>query len=142
MTKQEKTEFIERFKQYKNTGAVLLGAITGSFGEGVDLPGDLLKGVIIVGLPLQTPDLETKQLIAYYQQKFGKGWDYGYILPAFQKTLQGAGRCIRTETDRGVVVFLDERYAWPMYGRCFPEEYQVHVSQYPIEEIEEFFRKF
>ncbi|MBU1704110.1 MAG: ATP-dependent DNA helicase, partial [Nanoarchaeota archaeon] len=51
MTKEEKTDFLERFKGYQKTGAVLLGASTGSFGEGVDLPGDLLKAVIVVGLP-------------------------------------------------------------------------------------------
>lgn len=141
MSKQEKADFIDRFSQYKESGAVLLGAVTGSFGEGIDLPGDLLKCVVIVGLPLQTPNLETKELIAYYDKKFNRGWDYGYILPAFQKTLQGAGRCIRTEKDRGVVVFLDERYAWPRYARCFPGEYAVKIVEHPIDEIEEFFGK-
>ena len=139
MSKQEKTELLERFKQCSKNGAVLLGAISGNFAEGIDLPGDLLKGVIVVGLPLSQPDLETQQLIKYYDGKFGRGWDYGYIFPAFIKCLQGAGRCIRTETDRGVVVFLDERYTWPRYARCFPEDYGVKVSQDYIREIEEFF---
>lgn len=71
--------------------------------------------------------------------KTSRGWDYGYIFPAFIKCLQGAGRCIRTETDRGVVVFLDERYTWPRYARCFPEDYGVKVSQDYLQEIEEFF---
>lgn len=139
MTKQEKTEMLERFKQYNKSGAVLLGAISGNFAEGIDLPGDLLKGVVVVGLPLSQPDLETRELIKYYDAKFGRGWDYGYIFPAFIKCLQGAGRCIRTETDRGVVVFLDERYTWPRYARCFPQDYGVKVSQDYAREIEEFF---
>jgi DNA excision repair protein ERCC-2 len=128
LTKQEKEELLENFKSYKNVGAVLLGVTTGSFGEGIDLPGDFLKGVVIVGLPLQRPDLETKALIDYYDQKFKKGWDYGYVFPAFNRTLQSAGRCIRSETDRGVIVFLDERYAWPNYMRCFPPSWNLKTT--------------
>ncbi|MCX8146847.1 MAG: ATP-dependent DNA helicase [Candidatus Woesearchaeota archaeon] len=140
MTKKDKTEFLEKFKSYKDRGAVLLGASTGSFGEGIDLPGDLLNGVIVVGLPLEQPDLETKELIRYFDKKFGRGWDYGYIFPAFNKCLQNAGRCIRSETDKGVVVFLDKRYIWPMYKRCFPEDSDIKVTMHYKEMIEEFFK--
>lgn len=122
MTKQEKTEFLEKFKSYDN--AMMLAVASGSFGEGIDLPG-VLKGVIIVGLPLKQPDLETKKTMEYYQELFNKGWDYGYIFPAINKALQAAGRCIRSETDKGVIVFLDERYDWPNYRRCFPDHYIV-----------------
>jgi DNA excision repair protein ERCC-2 len=128
LTKGEKEELLENFKSYKNVGAVLLGATMGSFGEGIDLPGDYLKGVVIVGLPLQRPDLETKALIDYFDRKFKKGWDYGYVFPAFNKTLQSAGRCIRSETDRGVIVFLDERYSWPQYMRCFPPSWNLKTT--------------
>jgi DNA excision repair protein ERCC-2 len=139
MSKAEKLQFLESFKQYKKTGAVLMGVNGGNFSEGVDLPGDLLKSVVIVGLPLQKPSLETKSLIDYYQKKFGKGWDYGYLFPAFNKTLQSAGRCIRTEKDRGIVVFLDERYAWNNYLRCFPKDWNMRVSVLYPRMIEEFF---
>ncbi|MBN1157177.1 ATP-dependent DNA helicase [Candidatus Woesearchaeota archaeon] len=127
LIKEEKHELLEKFKEAKKQGGVLFAAISANFAEGIDLPGDLLKGVIIVGLPLQKPDLETKELIQYYQDKFEQGWDYGYIYPAFNKTLQSAGRCIRSETDRGVIVFLDERYAWPAYRKYFPEDYSVEI---------------
>lgn len=139
MTKEEKTDMLERFKAYKDAGAVLLAVVSGSYGEGIDLPGDFLNGVIIVGLPLQTPDLETKQLIDYFEKKFKRGWDYGYVFPAFNKALQNAGRCIRTEKDRGVIVFLDERYVWPMYSRCFPEDLHVEVGTEPEIDIKLFF---
>lgn len=139
MTKSEKAEIFDKFKEYKHTGAVLLGAITGSFGEGVDLPGDLLKCVIIVGLPLSKPDLETKSLIDYYDKKFSKGWDYGYTAPAFNKTLQGAGRCIRTETDKGVIVFLDDRYAWNNYFKYFPKDWKMKITRNPDVDVKHFF---
>jgi DNA excision repair protein ERCC-2 len=127
-TKKEKAEFISAFKQCKKDGAVLLGAAAGSFGEGIDLPGDFLQCVIIVGLPLARPDAETSELIAYYDKKFGQGWDYGYIYPAFNKTLQNAGRCIRSETDRGIIVYLDERYTWRNYFKCFPQDLNMSIT--------------
>ena len=141
MTKEQKLDFLERFKKYKDHGACLLGVITGSFGEGIDLPGDYLNSVIVVGLPLTKPDLETQALIKYYDKKFGKGWDYGYVFPAFIKTMQSAGRCIRSETDRGVIVFLDERYAWPTYKRCFPADADIVVGVDYKRMITEFFNK-
>lgn len=140
-SKQEKEELLENFKQYKKSGAVLLGISSGSFAEGVDLPGDLLKCVIVVGLPLQVPDLETKAIIKYYDYKFKKGWDYGYVYPAFNRTLQSAGRCIRTENDRGVIVFLDERYAWPNYKECFPESWDLKVTRLYKNLIKDFFNE-
>ncbi len=139
MSKKDKVEMLSKFKSYSKTGAVLLGNSSGNFSEGIDLLGDLLKCVVIVGLPLQSPDLETQESIKYYDSKFQKGWDYGYILPAFNKVLQGAGRCIRSETDRGVIIFLDERYCWPNYLRCFPEEIELKIKEDCIDAIKEFF---
>jgi len=137
-TKEERQQLLERFAKYKDLGAVLLGVAAGSFGEGVDLPG-ILKSVIVVGIPLDRPDLETQELIKYYDRKFRRGWDYGYILPAITKTLQNAGRCIRSETDRGVLVFLDDRYALPMYSRCFPKDWNPVVAVNPVPFVKKFF---
>lgn len=141
LTKQEKQELLEKFKQYKQQGAILLAASSGNFGEGIDLMGDLLKAVIVIGIPLQKPDLTTQELIKYYDRRFGKGWDYGYIFPAIITTLQNAGRCIRSETDRGVIIFLDERYTWQSYLRCFPKEKHFQITREPLRLINEFFQK-
>jgi len=138
-TKEEREDLLLRFKQYKSTGAVLLGVMGGSFSEGIDLPGDELRAVIIIGLPLGRPDLETKALIAHYDRKFGRGWDYGYTFPAFNKTLQSAGRCIRTETDKGAVIFVDERYSWKRYYDCFPEEWNIAVTTKYVHLLRAFF---
>jgi DNA excision repair protein ERCC-2 len=137
--KRQRTILLEKFKNYNKEGAVLLAVAGGSFSEGVDLPGDLLKGVVVVGLPLGMPDLETKELIDYYDLRFGKGWDYGYVYPAIIKILQSAGRCIRSETDRGVVVFLDERYAWSSYKRCFPKDLNLAINRNPKILVKNFF---
>lgn len=138
LQKSEKQELMHRFSSYKETGAALLAVASGSFGEGIDLPG-VLKAVVVIGLPLDRPDLETKELIRYYDSKFGKGWEYGYILPATTKCLQNAGRCIRTENDFGALIFVDERYAWPRYNSCFPKDWETRTTQDPVPELIAFF---
>lgn len=138
MNKSDREDVLERFKRNCDNGGVLLGVSSGSMGEGVDFIGDYLKCVVIVGLPLARPDLETKKLIDYYDFKYGKGWDYGYSLPAVIKIMQNAGRCIRSETDRGVVLYLDERYLWESYRKCFSEDFKV--SKNPFVLVEDFFK--
>ncbi|MFH1592622.1 MAG: ATP-dependent DNA helicase [Candidatus Woesearchaeota archaeon] len=141
LTKPEKQGLIDAFKSLSEEGAVLLGASSGSFGEGIDLPGNFLKGVIIVGLPLAKPDLETQELINYYDSRFSKGWDYAYVIPAIIKSLQNAGRCIRSETDKGCIIYLDERYAWDNYKKCFPDDAAFDITKLPVERIKGFFNK-
>ena len=72
ISKEEKEELLKKFKSYKVNGAVLFAVSGASFSEGIDLPGDLLKAVIIVGLPLSQPDLEAKELIRFYDEKFSE----------------------------------------------------------------------
>jgi len=139
MNKREKEELLNTFKGASSLGGVLFGVSSGSMGEGVDYIGDYLKCVIIVGLPLAKPDLEIRKLIDYYDFKYGRGWDYGYSLPAVIKIMQNAGRCIRSEKDRGVILYLDERYLWDSYRRCFNEEFKI--SKNPFALIKEFFNK-
>ena len=141
LSKEQRGDLLERFKDYKETGAILIAVAGGSFAEGVDLPGDLLKGVIVVGLPLARPDLETQELINYYDKRFSKGWDYGYTIPAIIKTLQSAGRCIRSETDRGIVIYMDERYIWQNYKKCFSPDMHMKIEKDPIPLIKEFFKQ-
>jgi len=141
LNKDEKKELLERFKNYKDSGAVLLAAVSGSFGEGIDLPGDYLNAVVVIGLPLSVPDFETKALIRYYDELFSKGWDYGYVFPAMNKVMQNAGRVIRSETDRGATIFLDERYSWHQYSRCFPKEWDLVTTVLYKKKLEEFFVK-
>ncbi len=130
MTKEEKALLLSSFHAARKAGGVLLGVTGANFAEGVDFPGDFLNGVVIVGLPLARPDLTTRELIAYYEHKFGRGWDYGYTYPAMNKCFQSAGRCIRSETDRGAVVYLDERFSWKNYLCCFPKEGTIISSRY------------
>jgi DNA excision repair protein ERCC-2 len=139
LTKEVKEGLLKTLTSHKETGAALMAVAAGSFGEGVDLPG-VLRAVIVVGLPLDRPDLETKELIRYYDEKFGKGWEYGYTLPAMTKILQNAGRAIRSEHDRGCLVFLDERYATLRYLKCFPRDWNVAIADDPVGAMRAFFK--
>jgi len=140
MSKEEKEDFLNEFKCAKGIGGVLLGVTGANFAEGVDFPGDLLNGVVVIGLPLARPDLKTQEIIKYYDQKFNKGWDYGYLYPAMSKCIQSAGRCIRSENDRGVVVYLDERFSWQNYFSCLPREGLIVTKDYQ-KRIKDFFAK-
>ena len=140
MDKEGKQEMLDDFADRKeDKDSVLLGVAAGSFGEGVDYPGDVLKAVFVVGLPLQTPDLETKELIDFYDELFGKGWDYGYSYPAMNRAIQAAGRCIRSKDDEGVIVYMDERYDWSNYRKVFPPGKKLKTTRAPWKDIEEFF---
>ncbi|MBT4651123.1 ATP-dependent DNA helicase [Candidatus Woesearchaeota archaeon] len=138
MGKENKEAFLADFKMAKREGGVLLGVLGGSFAEGVDFPGDLLNCVVVVGLPLARPDLKTKEVMKYFENKFGKGWEYGYIYPAMNKCFQSAGRCIRSEHDKGAVIYLEERFTWPMYFGSFPKEGLIVSKEYE-QLLEEFF---
>ncbi len=142
MKKSERSELIAKFKQnLLNGGGALIGVQGASFSEGIDLPGELLKAVGIVGVPLAPPDLTCKAVIAYYQNNFGKGWEYGYTFPAMNKALQAAGRCIRSEKDRGIIAFLDKRFSWNRYATIIPPDWNPQITDYFGDKIQEFFEK-
>ncbi|MEM5861012.1 MAG: ATP-dependent DNA helicase [Candidatus Aenigmatarchaeota archaeon] len=137
-----KEEKIKLFNDFMSSSkGILLGTQAGSFAEGVDFFGGVLKCVIIIGLCLSQPNLETKALIEYYDKKFGKGREYGYVYPAIHRALQSAGRCIRKESDYGVAVFMDKRFLWKNYRLAFPSEIEFKITTKPKALIEEFFRR-
>ncbi|MCD6414478.1 MAG: ATP-dependent DNA helicase [Candidatus Diapherotrites archaeon] len=138
-TPKENAELMKRFRGMRKSGSVLCGVSGGSFAEGMDYPGRDLLCVVVVGIPLKEWNLETQALIDYYDYKYGMGWDYGYLYPAMSKAIQAAGRLIRSEDDRGVVVFLDERFAWKNYIKCFPGDNKPLKVGDPAPHIREFF---
>ncbi len=141
MGPKETLDLVRKFKEMRDVGAVLMGVAGGSLSEGVDYPGKDLLTVIVVGIPLSDMTPETEALISYYEEKTGRGWMYGYIYPAITRTLQAAGRCIRSETDVGAIVLMDERYTWSNYKKAFPKDFIFLKSQQPWELVEEFFRR-
>ena len=141
MASQEREKLIHNFKVLgQSFGGVLLAVSGGSIAEGVDFPGDGLSCAIIVGIPFAKVSIYSDALIKYYQQKFGKGWEYAYNAPAIGKAVQAAGRVIRTETDRGVCVFLDERFSSKQYERYYPKDFGAVKTKEPEKLVKEFFK--
>ena len=124
MTEEARARFLEAFMgdDAPKLGLCVLG---GLFSEGVDLPGEQLIGAIIVGVGLPTPSLRLRTLQAYYEARFGDGFLYAWMIPAMQKVSQAGGRVIRTETDKGLVLLLDDRYFDPRYARLLPEHWAL-----------------
>ena len=131
MTSEEKAGLLDLFRSSKERGALLCAVVSGSFGEGIDLPGAELQAVMVIGLPFEAPNLETAQLIEYYDRVFGKGWEYAYTYPAFNRIAQNAGRLIRTPEDRGAIIYLDERYSWRNYRGLLERDVNTHVARGP-----------
>lgn len=122
MNELQREEFLERFRMGSGTllGFCVLGGI---FAEGIDLTGEQLVGAVIVGTGLPQISYEREILKEYYQQRGANGFDYAYRFPGMNKVLQSAGRVIRTVTDRGVILLLDERFCQRDYRNLFPREW-------------------
>ena len=102
----------EFFRLAGRGGGVLTGVCGGKLAEGIDYKGEALNGVAVVGLPLAAYDEIQKEINGYYTRKYGraKGMLIAYTLPAVNRGLQAAGRVIRAESERGVLLFCDRRF--------------------------------
>ncbi len=141
MREEDRDRFLGEFKKERDRSLLAFCIAGGIFGEGVDLTGECLIGVIIVGVPLPQVSFEQKILSDYFDKKYGEGFNYAYLYPAVNKVLQSAGRLIRTETDRGVIVLLDDRYLRADYRGLFPKEWD-DIKDVSQETIEETLKKF
>ena len=125
MTAVQREAFLEAFRDDRRLriGFCVLG---GSFSEGIDLPGRLLIGTVIVGTGLPGLSNERNILRDYYETTRERGYDYAYTYPGMNRVLQAAGRVIRREEDRGVVVLIDSRFGEERYKMLFPD-YWSHI---------------
>lgn len=126
MSPAERDEFLAAFKDDKGHMRVGFCVLGGVFSEGVDLPGSRLIGSIIFGVGLPGLSNERNIIKEYFDIKSdeGMGYDYAYTYPGMNNVLQAAGRVIRAEDDRGIVVLADDRYASPKYRELFPEHWK------------------
>jgi DNA excision repair protein ERCC-2 len=120
-----RTGFLETLKARQDVAAFCI--LGGVFGEGIDLPGDALCSVVIVGVGLPQFNRERQSLRDYHQLKSGRGFEFAYLYPAMQKVSQALGRVIRSETDTGCALLIDTRFADPSYRLLLPDgwDYQA-----------------
>jgi len=118
MAEAERQAFLDQFTQHsQGIGFAVLG---GAFGEGIDLPGSRLIGAFIATLGLPQLNPINEQMKLRMGAIFGAGYDYTYLYPGIQKVVQAAGRVIRSEHDRGVVMLIDDRFGQPQVRQLLP----------------------
>ena len=115
----------------------------GLFAEGVDFAGELLIGVIVVSPALPQVSFERELMRRYYDQKYGKGFEFAYLYPGMNRVIQSVGRLIRTETDRGVAVLVCQRFKQTQYTTAFPPDWtETLLEARSAEQLEVELRRF
>ncbi len=120
----EREAFLAPFRERRGTclGLCVLG---GAFAEGIDLPGDELDGIAVVGIGLPQVGIFRETLRGWYEDRGQPGFLYAYQLPGMQKVAQAVGRVIRTGTDRGVALLLDDRYSQSACAALCPPHWRI-----------------
>lgn len=126
MDEEQREEFLEEFEQEREKSLVAFCVMGGIFSEGIDLTDDKLIGAVIAGTGFPQVCTEREILKQYFNAADMDGFDYAYLYPGMNKVLQSAGRVIRTESDRGVILLLDDRFRAMRYREVFPREWQQY----------------
>lgn len=130
MSEEEREAFLSHFENTPKNTTLGLCVLGGIFGEGIDLKDSRLIGAVVVGTGLPMVCLENELFREYFDELKGTGFDYAYLYPGMNKVLQAAGRVIRTVTDRGAILLLDERFLQKSCQSLFPREW------YPFEIVD------
>ena len=140
MNEAEREEFLDGFRR-RDAATVGFCIMGGIFSEGIDLIGESLIGAVIVGTGIPGIGTEREILMKYYDKHDGNGFNYAYRYPGMNKVLQAAGRVIRTDRDKGVIVLLDDRFLTMEYRRMFPREwadYQICTLENTRSQLDDF----
>lgn len=120
MSEEARRSFIDAFSENDPSYLIAFCVMGGIYAEGIDLCGDRLIGAVIVGVGLPQISFEREAMCSYFDERFDAGKQYAYVYPGMNKVLQAAGRVIRREEDRGVIVLIDDRFADPVYKKSIP----------------------
>ena len=120
MSHAEREEFLRELDTPDGSYLVAFCVMGGIFAEGIDLVGDKLIGAVVVGIGIPQLSYEREAIAAYYQDKYEMGKEYAYLYPGMNRVFQAAGRVIRREDDRGVIVLIDDRFRDPLYKKSLP----------------------
>ncbi|MBC1571808.1 ATP-dependent DNA helicase [Listeria sp. FSL L7-1426] len=135
MDESQREHFLEEFQAGNEETLVGFCVLGGVFSEGVDLRGDRLVGAAIVGVGLAQLNHESDLIKDYYNKTIGRGFDYAYQIPGMNKVLQAVGRVIRGESDRGVVLLIEERFSADRYRALFPAHWNHAKTVKSTDEI-------
>ena len=124
MNRTDINGFISEFLNADGKMRVGFWVLGGIFSEGIDLPGKSLIGVVIVGTGVPGISSERNIMREYYELSRGCGYDYAYTSPGMNNVLQAAGRVIRSDTDKGIVTLIDDRYITQKYREMYPDHWE------------------
>ena len=122
MPDHHRSALLERLRE-PGKRHLVLAVQGGIFAEGVDYPGELAVGAIIVGPGLPKVSFEQELMRQFYEEAYSKGFEYAYLYPGMNRVVQSAGRIVRSETDRGIIVLLDKRFTYENYSRLLPRDW-------------------
>ncbi len=125
MDDASRAAFLSQFRPDGAGVTVGLAVMGGVFAEGIDLPAERLCGAVIVGVGLPQLCLERNVLRDSYEQTYAQGYRYAYQYPGITKVLQAAGRIIRTPSDRGTLLLIDQRYTQTEYLSLLPAQWSI-----------------
>ena len=123
MNEEAREIFLESFEEERRESMVGFCVLGGIFSEGIDLTAERLIGAFIIGTGLPQVCNEREILKQYFDKEGMQGFDYAYMYPGMNKVLQAAGRVIRTEEDKGIILLLDERFRERRCRESFPKEW-------------------
>lgn len=145
MTDYERRSYLDALRSRNGGCGNLIMAVSGGmYAEGIDYQGDMLAGVFVIGPALPSVSFEQELLKHYYDDQYGAGFEYAYLIPGMTRVVQSAGRVIRSETDVGMIALLCKRFTYEQYTRFFPADWYERsprelVVKKPAEEVRAFF---
>lgn len=142
MQEEEKESFLRCFQPDSEKGLIGFAVMGGMFSEGIDLVGDRLIGAVIVGVGLPQVCFERDIIMDFFRDNNSMGFEYAYMYPGMNKVMQAAGRVIRSEHDRGVVLLIDERFGSSRYSSMFPGEWLQNNRVRSPEELSQILESF
>ena len=116
----QRQEILETLRSALFGDVLLLAVAGGVFAEGVDYPGDMLRAVAVISPCLPSLSLEQKLLEAYYEERYGRGFEYAFVVPGMTRVVQAAGRLIRSDRDTGIIALIGRRFRQPPYRDHLP----------------------
>ena len=142
MNDGQKLKFLEKISTPSSQSNLGLAVLGGLFGEGVDLPGEQLVGVMIVGPGLPTVSAEQELIQSYFNETESGGFLYAYVIPGMIRVIQSAGRVFRTPEDRGVVLLVDDRFLHESYQELMPPDWFLPGREFSSENYVEILKDF
>ncbi|MCQ2742921.1 MAG: hypothetical protein MJ239_06500 [Bacilli bacterium] len=142
---EQRGAFLAQFQERPKKTTIGLVILGGAFSEGIDMYSDRLIGVALIGIGIPQIGHDNDLIRDYHEARSGQGYEFAYMDPGVNKVMQAVGRLIRSETDRGAALLIDDRYMRSEYRDLFARtwsEYEVVTHPEDVKEnLKEFYKK-